>query len=161
MIYFVEAVGTGLVKIGFTKNVNDRLCSLRRGNATELRLLKVLPGGLNAEAACHARWDPHRVRGEWFSLLPIAGEIGELSETTLWLAARTGQRWCEADGAGKHCSQRRGPLARIESLPPTGVDLVLREIRRERILHPLPHGPACTMGRLVELNRWGYTRRAS
>ena len=78
-VYFVEAVSTGLVKIGWTSNLEKRLYALRRGNAVELVLLKCIPGDRAVEAALHRRFRAYRVRGEWFRVDPLRSDIDALT----------------------------------------------------------------------------------
>ncbi len=75
-VYFVEAVGTGCVKVGFTGgHIENRLRDLACVSPHELRLLATMLGGLGEEQALHIRFAPLRVRGEWFR---HEGELAEL-----------------------------------------------------------------------------------
>lgn len=66
-VYFIEAVGTGLVKIGFSRNVKRRMEYLRTTCPHELRPLLLLTDGSPAlEAELHRQFAHCRVRGEWF-----------------------------------------------------------------------------------------------
>ena len=65
-VYVVEAVGTGLVKIGVSDNPEKRLHSLQTSNPTDLRLLGYCMGSYAIEQALHLVLDEYRVRGEWF-----------------------------------------------------------------------------------------------
>ncbi len=78
VVYFVEAVGSGLVKIGFTTNLQERLRHMAIGNPTELRLLKTVGGGRREEAHLHRRFAIHRKGGEWFALDPLRAHIEAL-----------------------------------------------------------------------------------
>jgi hypothetical protein len=75
--YFVEIVGTGLVKIGTTRDLRQRLYDFRRGvgAAQVYRVLRVVPGGRHVESALHRRFARQRVRGEVFRLEPIRADI--------------------------------------------------------------------------------------
>lgn len=66
-IYFIEAVGTGCVKIGRGAN---RLSSLQTGCPFELKVLATTFGPIRLESELHRRFAEHRVRGEWFVLSP-------------------------------------------------------------------------------------------
>jgi hypothetical protein len=68
-VYFI-ADGAGHVKIGYTVDVASRLNSLQTSTAFELRVLAVLKGGAETERQLHERFAEHRVRGEWFRLVP-------------------------------------------------------------------------------------------
>ena len=67
-VYFIEAEGTGLVKIGVGNCAYARLKSLDQMSAVPLRLLgSVKTDKLGAlEKGLHSRFAAHRARGEWF-----------------------------------------------------------------------------------------------
>ena len=68
-IYFVEAVGTGLVKIGFTNRwVSQRLRELQTTSPHYLRLLHSIDGTAGDERNLHVRFAKCHHRGEWFRL---------------------------------------------------------------------------------------------
>lgn len=69
MVYFIEAVGAGLVKIGFTDgDPMDRLRQLQTGSAHQLRLMHASGGSQRREKLLHARFAHLRQSGEWFRL---------------------------------------------------------------------------------------------
>ena len=71
MLYFIRAVGTKFVKIGFTNSggeAQSRLSSLQVGCPHELRVEAHCQGGLQDEHRMHAALASKRVRGEWFCL---------------------------------------------------------------------------------------------
>ena len=63
--YFIRCADT--VKIGCARNVQARLAQLQISNANQLVLLGTT---LEPEASVHARFATHRLRGEWFKLVP-------------------------------------------------------------------------------------------
>lgn len=65
-VYFIEAVGLDLIKIGYTADLTERLRKLAPGCPAPLRLLGTVPGGLEIERHYHERLTAHRTRGEWF-----------------------------------------------------------------------------------------------
>ena len=68
-VYFIEAIGTDMVKIGFTGNgVERRLAALQTSCPLPLRLLACVQGTEQYERALHERFAAERVRGEWFHL---------------------------------------------------------------------------------------------
>lgn len=75
MIYFVRCAATGLVKIGFTLNLQRRLVGLSTGSAAPLECVGVLPGNAEIERQLHARFSHLRRRGEWFE---VDSELAEL-----------------------------------------------------------------------------------
>lgn len=56
------------VKIGFTKNIAQRLHSLKTANHRPIELLASWPAPQAEEKALHARFADIRVSGEWFAL---------------------------------------------------------------------------------------------
>lgn len=67
VVYFVEAVGLGMVKIGWTLRIKTRLRTLQCASPSTLRLVGVAPGGHKDERVLHKMLRRHRVRGEWFT----------------------------------------------------------------------------------------------
>lgn len=66
VVYFIQPVGGGPVKIGHSASPLERLGSLQAGCPFPLRILAVTDGGPAKEAALHRRFACHRVNGEWF-----------------------------------------------------------------------------------------------
>lgn len=65
-VYFVQQASTGLIKIGYTGNVEQRVSSLRNGHG-DLVLLAVIENGTRlAERNLHEMFASCRVSGEWF-----------------------------------------------------------------------------------------------
>lgn len=69
-VYFVEAEGTGLVKIGSAVNVHRRLAEISSGCPVPLKVLAVAQGSRTREAELHALLLPYRSKGEWFRKSP-------------------------------------------------------------------------------------------
>ena len=66
-VYVIEAVGTGLVKIGRTDRCSqDRLKELQATSPHKLRVLFTMRGDDTTERELHERFAEHRVRGQWF-----------------------------------------------------------------------------------------------
>lgn len=65
-VYFIEGVGTNLVKIGWAFNVSVRWTELATMSPVPLNLLAVMPGGREKEAEFHVLLAEHRHHGEWF-----------------------------------------------------------------------------------------------
>lgn len=63
-VYFVECAGR--IKIGYAKDVKDRLKALSTGSAHNLTLLGAIDGSVHYERAIHKRLKHLRQRGEWF-----------------------------------------------------------------------------------------------
>lgn len=89
--YFIEAVGTGRVKIGFTEgDPQARLSNLQTGSAVELRLLATVDC---SESDLHTHFQSTRSHGEWFektdSLASMVSHItsqGSLPPKDTWPA---------------------------------------------------------------------------
>lgn len=69
-VYFVEAAGLDLIKIGYANNLETRFASLRTGSPVELKMLGSMPGGRDLERFFHRIFAPQRARGEWFRRCP-------------------------------------------------------------------------------------------
>jgi hypothetical protein len=72
MIYFIEAVGVGHIKIGFTDGDDAlvRLATLQTGSPVPLRLLGTIPGTMEDETNLHRQFAAANVTGEWFKPIP-------------------------------------------------------------------------------------------
>lgn len=69
LVYFVQVVGGGPIKIGFARpqRMRARMSALQIGSPFELVLLGTLTGGATAERRLHNLFAAHRIRGEWFN----------------------------------------------------------------------------------------------
>lgn len=65
-VYFVA--GHGVVKIGFSSMIAERMRQLTTSSHTRLRFLAAVPGNENVERAYHSRFADDRKKGEWFRL---------------------------------------------------------------------------------------------
>lgn len=72
VVYFLEAVGTDRVKIGWSTALASRLPSIRCGCPVELRLLGTINGVFEDEGRTHALFAEARIwpNAEWFRLSP-------------------------------------------------------------------------------------------
>lgn len=77
-LYIIQSKVTGLLKIGRTSNINQRLKTLRTGNGYELRLILLLPQMGHMEHDIHDKLRHYREKGEWF-------RSEGLSELPVWL----------------------------------------------------------------------------
>lgn len=77
MIYFVQALTGGPIKIGYTENVWKRLNTLRSSNAQYLILLGVMEGDRQMERRIHGWFK--KVNGEWFQDSPQLREFIRLN----------------------------------------------------------------------------------
>jgi integrase/recombinase XerD len=70
-IYFAQAIGTNLVKIGLTdRKVGDRIKDLQTANGRKLEILLAITGSKEKERELHLRYAPYKTVGgrEWFEL---------------------------------------------------------------------------------------------
>jgi hypothetical protein len=81
MIYFVQVGIDGPIKIGYTKNMANRLIGLQSDNPYKLIVLGVMDGDVVKEGALHIKFDEYRIRGEWFwPVKPILSYIESNTE---------------------------------------------------------------------------------
>jgi hypothetical protein len=66
LIYFIELVNMGYIKIGYTTNMKSRMKDLRIGSPFEHRIIGTIPGTEVEENAIQERFSYLHVRGEWF-----------------------------------------------------------------------------------------------
>ncbi|MEU0391027.1 GIY-YIG nuclease family protein [Streptomyces chartreusis] len=67
-VYVIAGHGTSLVKIGRSRNVQQRLSTLQSMSPLPLRLVCTFSGGPELEAALHRYFEAQRTHGEWFDL---------------------------------------------------------------------------------------------
>lgn len=68
MVYFIGCLENKVVKIGYSKNVENRLTQLQTGYPTKLSVFKVLDGDTDDEKFYHEYFSSYRIGGEWFEL---------------------------------------------------------------------------------------------
>jgi hypothetical protein len=90
-VYFLEAAGTGLVKIGCAIDVAGRWADLSTMSPVPLSLLAVLPGGRDREQELHRLLREYRHHGEWFRRCQMMDDI-MASPEALDLCAFAGRR---------------------------------------------------------------------
>jgi hypothetical protein len=49
LVYFIEAVGLDVIKVGYARDISERMRKLGPGCPAPLRLLGTMPGGLKTE----------------------------------------------------------------------------------------------------------------
>jgi len=69
-VYFVECPARGLIKIGFTADIRNRMRTLRTSATDAIRLIGSIEGTRRDEMALHARFMRRRKFGEWFEDCP-------------------------------------------------------------------------------------------
>lgn len=65
-VYFIQHGADGLIKIGFTKNIDKRMRDLQFAAPLPLRLLGWRLGGPTEEARLHRVFAPSKAWGEWY-----------------------------------------------------------------------------------------------
>jgi Meiotically up-regulated gene 113 len=75
LVYFVEAVGLDLIKIGHSRDIGKRMRRLSTGCPAPMRLLGTMPGGEKIERHYHERLAAFRVHGEWFRKAPEVASL--------------------------------------------------------------------------------------
>lgn len=70
MVYLIQAVGGGPVKIGHStyRGVDRRIQQIQTGNPEQLVVRALFDGGLWLEQALHEHFAELRLTGEWFAL---------------------------------------------------------------------------------------------
>jgi hypothetical protein len=66
VVYFVQAVQGGPIKIGSATNLRKRLRAIQSMSPAPLRVLVTMVGASVDEFAIHRHFDAHRLHGEWF-----------------------------------------------------------------------------------------------
>ena len=74
-VYFIEAQGTDLVKIGIAAQPKERLRELQTASPHRLAILATMPGGKPKESHLHRQFAAHRAAGEWFHRTPELDEL--------------------------------------------------------------------------------------
>lgn len=67
MIYFIQPVDGGSIKIGKANSPPDRLRELQTGSPDRLKIIGMMQGDEATEYALHDLFARHRLDGEWFS----------------------------------------------------------------------------------------------
>lgn len=70
-LYFIQMDRIGPIKIGFTKNIANRLIALQTSSPYPLNLLCITPSNENQEKEIHSCYDAIRLEGEWFLPHPL------------------------------------------------------------------------------------------
>lgn len=74
MVYLIHN-NMGHVKIGLTKNIEQRLATLQTAHPITLGVVRVLAGGRAAESWLHAHYAERRMLGEWFRYCPTMHKV--------------------------------------------------------------------------------------
>jgi hypothetical protein len=77
LVYFIVGEGCDLVKIGYSRNLVERLAVLQIGSPLKLSVLFSFRGSQKEEAILHRRFARYHSHNEWFR---IEGELKEFIE---------------------------------------------------------------------------------
>lgn len=115
VVYFIEAVGLDLIKIGYAMDLRLRFTGMMTASPAPLTLLGTVPGGPKVEMEIHERLAGHRAHGEWFRKTPeVMAEAAKAEPTD-------GQEWLnqKAKIRGAALQDYLGKLKRGEVQRPT------------------------------------------
>jgi predicted GIY-YIG superfamily endonuclease len=79
-LYFIQAKGSGRIKIGRSKNPERRLKTLQTGNASQLKMVCSLNGLGWRERDIHEALKKWRLKGEWFEYECVGSIPNEIYE---------------------------------------------------------------------------------
>jgi hypothetical protein len=106
--YLIESQ-MAAVKIGISSDVEARMKNCQTGNPDRLRLVGILFG--NREPELHAKFQSHRIHGEWFHASPVL-------------------TWWESEGRMTPTKRRRRQVLRaIQKSGSTGFSIPMRPRR--------------------------------
>ena len=134
-VYFVEAVGLDLIKIGYALDLEKRFTNLMTSSPAALSLLGVLPGGPRREMEIHDQLAAHRAHGEWFRKVPEVMAVVATAEMHDW------QRWLNqrAKVRGAALMEYLAKMKRGEVVRPTrGKTSPAKRKTHDRYGNPLP-----------------------
>lgn len=99
MIYFIQAVQGGPIKIGHTANrIRTRLTDIQRMCPIPLQVIGVIDGDEELEGRLHFQFRQHRLHGEWFepveSILNLIREEGQDHSELLCRLQDSDKRTC-------------------------------------------------------------------
>jgi len=77
-IYLIKDEGSGLVKVGYSKNPSKRLKALQTSSPSTLKLLATKEGNYTTESKFHKAYQKDHIRGEWYRLSPQIMEDWDL-----------------------------------------------------------------------------------
>lgn len=91
-IYFVRAIETKFVKIGFAENVKKRVNELQVGCPFALLIEHTFPSVFDFEAYLHEQFNQYHYRGEWFVYSrEVKSFIDYTKSFPWWLEQHSGQ----------------------------------------------------------------------
>jgi hypothetical protein len=104
VVYFIRAETTGLIKIGWTTDLAQRLSNLEGGSPDRLTLLSTASGGSDLEGHLHEHFADERVHAEWFvpsnRLLDFISRVEHYGDA--FIAAGFGHTSRQTTSLGRH-----------------------------------------------------------
>lgn len=82
-LYVMQIHGMAPVKVGVSKNPEERRKSIQTGAPTPVRLLWEASGGYPLERALHRRFAEYRTKGEWFDLTALGDPVAVVRAAAL------------------------------------------------------------------------------
>jgi hypothetical protein len=130
-IYFVEAVGLGLVKIGFAIYPKHRMSKLRADSPVPVVLRAVIEGDQETERQLQSRFADYKRNGEWFE---NSGSLAQfLSSLPEWQPPGRKRRQHPDDSGVAHLIDELGGPKLMAELLGTTPQVVCNWRTRERI----------------------------
>ena len=77
-IYFIQAENGGLVKIGYTENLDKRFRIIQAHSPERMRIIGKIKGSMATEEEIHSKFARDRRHGEWFELSKRLMQLIEL-----------------------------------------------------------------------------------
>ena len=134
-VYFIEAVGLDLLKVGYALDLRSRFTSMMTSSPASLSLLGVLQGGPRREMEIHTQLADHRAHGEWFRKTP------EVMAVVATATPHKGQEWLNqtAKVRGAALMEYLAKMKRGEVVRPTrGPTRPSKRKTHDRYGNPLP-----------------------
>lgn len=85
MVYLIQDLANGEVKIGYSKHpfTRQRQLECQLSKRDRVRLLIYMPGDIDLEANLHIEFASHRLHGEWFAKEATAAAVSRFLAITL------------------------------------------------------------------------------
>lgn len=151
MIYFIQAVGINLVKIGRTKKpIAERLAALQISSPVHLELLATMPGGKSVERSLHRQFAYARSHGEWF--YPVRALLQYIDE--VYPASRSQEEQDKTKEEKLNARHQRRFQHALTWLRERGGQATLRDVYSIRLLGARTPGAALEV--FEQLSAAGY-----
>lgn len=108
-IYFIQGENGGSIKIGYTKDVSERIKALQTGHPDTLVCLDLFPGSMPMETLIHRDLRKYRIRpnGEWFKPDPyVLDRMKKYKARALEIRDKAKQDILTAKGLSKNAKRK-------------------------------------------------------